>query len=40
MKIGFVDTSMTGLRSLCLKPLNFLAKVKSLVEYIMKIMSV
>lgn len=40
MKIGFVDTSMPGLRSLCLKPLNFLAKVKNLVKYIMKIMSV
>lgn len=40
MKIGFVDTSMAGLRSLCLKPLNFLAKVKNLVQYIMKIMSV
>lgn len=40
MKIGFVDTSMTGLRSLCLKSLNFLVKVKSLVKYIMKITSV
>lgn len=40
MKIGFADTSMTGLRGLCLKALHFLVKVKNLVKYIMKIMSV